>query len=182
MLTRLLICGPAWNIHRGFLCHQCLYYLFKKFTCSLIIVEFNCVLRILAGWRERNQQDATNLIFIMKLLFQHVSGINMPIFRRTRLCSTAYGVLHWLCWLWLCGAGTRVVCTVWKLSLVMKMGIMMPETCWDRSLTINIKLVTSCWFLSLHPTFMMHFHKSLKYILQLTFPLNNTMLLSVPRQ
>ena len=24
----------------------------------------------------------------------------------------AYGVLHWLCWLWLCGAGTRAVCTV----------------------------------------------------------------------
>ena len=46
------------------------------------------------GWRERNQHDATNLVFIIKLLSQHVSGIIMPIFMRTRLCITAYGVLH----------------------------------------------------------------------------------------
>ena len=42
------------------------------------------------------------------------------------------------------------------------MGIMTPEACWDRSLIINIRLVTSCWFLSLHPMFMTHGHKSLK--------------------
>ena len=45
--------------------------------------------------------------------------------------------------------------------VLLVMGIMMPETCWD-SLIINIKLVVSCWFLSLHPKFMMHGHKSLK--------------------
>ena len=28
---------------------------------------------------------------------------------------------------------------------------MMPETCWDGSLVINIGLVTSCWSISLHP-------------------------------
>jgi len=50
-------------------------------------------------WRERNQQDATNPMFVIKLLSQHVSGIIMPIIRRTRPCTTAYGVLHWLCWL-----------------------------------------------------------------------------------
>jgi len=49
------------------------------------------------GWRERNQQDATNPMFIIKLLSQHVSGIIMPIIRTTRPCITAYGVLHWLC-------------------------------------------------------------------------------------
>jgi len=32
------------------------------------------------------------------------------------------------------------------------MGIMMPETCWDESLIINIGLVASCWFLSLQTT------------------------------
>ena len=58
------------------------------------------------GWIEINQQDATNPMFIIKLLSQHVSGIIMPIIRRTRPCITAYGVLHWLCWLWLCGAGS----------------------------------------------------------------------------
>ena len=161
------------------------------------------------GWRERKQQDATNLLSIIKLLSQHVSGIIMPIIRRTRMCTATYGVLHWLWWLWLCGAGTRAVCTV-KVTvrvscvhcesycstrtvtftvhtacvpaphnhshqnqcrtpyaavhtLVLLMtGIMMPETCWDKSLIINIRLVASCWFLSRHPTFMMHGHKSLK--------------------
>ena len=44
--------------------------------------------------REGKQQDATNLMFIIKLLSQHVSGIIMPIIRRTRVCTAAYGVLH----------------------------------------------------------------------------------------
>ena len=152
-------------------------------------------------------------MFIIKLLSQHVSGTIMPVIIRRRLYTAAYGVLHWLWWLWLCGAGTLVVCTrvpaphnhsqhykcrtpyaavrtvtftvhtasvqaphnhsqhyqcrtpyaaVHTLVLLM-MGIMMPETCWDKSLIINIRLVASCWFLSLHPTFMMHGHKSLKF-------------------
>jgi hypothetical protein len=49
-----------------------------------------CIVKV--RWRE-NQQDATNLMFILKYLSQHVSGIIMPIFRRKRLCTTAYGVL-----------------------------------------------------------------------------------------
>jgi len=57
-------------------------------------------------------------------------------------CRTPYAVVH-------------------SLALLM-MGIMMPETCWDISVIINIGLVASCWFLSLHPTFMMHGHKNLK--------------------
>ena len=36
--------------------------------------------------------------------------------------------------------------------VLLMMGIMMPETCGDRSLIINIRLVASCWFLSLHST------------------------------
>ena len=46
--------------------------------------------------------------------------------------------------------------------VLLMMDIMMPETCWDRSLVINIRLVASCWFISLHPTFTMHGHKNLK--------------------
>ena len=34
-------------------------------------------------------------------LSQHVSGIIMPIFTRTRPCVTARGVLRWFCWMWL---------------------------------------------------------------------------------
>ena len=33
--------------------------------------------------------------------------------------------------------------------VLLTMGIMMPETCWDKSLIINVRLVASCWFLSL---------------------------------
>ena len=33
--------------------------------------------------------------------------------------------------------------------VLLMMGIMMPETCWDKSLIINIRLVASSWFLSL---------------------------------
>jgi len=65
--------------------------------------------------RERNQQDATNLVFIIKLLSQHVSGIIMPIIRRTRLCTAACGVVHWLCWLWLCGTGSQACDPAWLL-------------------------------------------------------------------
>ena len=31
--------------------------------------------------------------------------------------------------------------------VLLMMGIMMPETCWERSLIINIGLVASCWIL-----------------------------------
>ena len=36
--------------------------------------------------------------------------------------------------------------------VLLMMGVMTPETCWDRSSIINIKSVASCWFLFLHPT------------------------------
>ena len=43
--------------------------------------------------KRENQQDATNSMFIIKLLSQHVSGIVMPIIMRIRPCPTACGVL-----------------------------------------------------------------------------------------
>ena len=88
------------------------------------------------------------------------------------------------CWLWSCGAALcesycstvhvpsphnrsqhnqcRTPHAVVQGLVLLTMGIMMPETCWNISLIINIWLVASCWFLSLHPMFMMHGHKSLK--------------------
>jgi hypothetical protein len=57
-------------------------------------------------------------------------------------CRTPYAVVHGL--------------------VLLMMGIMMSETCRDRSLIINIGLLECCWFLSLHPTFMKHGHKNLK--------------------
>ena len=45
----------------------------------------------------------------------------------------------------------RTPYAVERRLVLLKTGIMMPETCWDRSLITNIRLVASCWFLSLHP-------------------------------
>jgi hypothetical protein len=118
-----------------------------------------------------NQQDATNSMFNIKLLSQHVSGIIMPIIRRVRPCPTACGVPHWVCWLWSCGAARnstspqptslhtqcRTPHAVGLRLTLLLMGIMMPETRWDISLIINIGLVASCWFLSLHPTLLMFY-------------------------
>ena len=73
----------------------------ETITADMLQFGTNSII-VLIGPRERNQQDATNLMFIIKLISQHVSGIIMPIIRRTRPCTTAYGVLHWLCCLWLC--------------------------------------------------------------------------------
>jgi len=48
-------------------------------------------------------------------------------------CRTPYAVIHGL--------------------VLLMTGIMMPETCWDTSLILNIGLVASCWFIFLHPVF-----------------------------
>jgi len=42
-----------------------------------------------------------------QLLSQHVSGIIMPIFRRTKACVTACGVPRWFCWMWLVAHSAR---------------------------------------------------------------------------
>ena len=44
-----------------------------------------------------------------QLLSQHVSGIIMPIFRRTKDPVTACGVLFWFCWMWLVAVVGRCV-------------------------------------------------------------------------
>ena len=142
-------------------------------------------------------------------------GEQVSVLLHTVFCTSCAGgcgcvelgrELHRLCWLWLCGVGTRaapvvlaVVVWSWDASCVhcvkvtvrlqhrtdnfhtvhtacvptphnhsqhnqcrtlyavvhslvlLKMGIMMPETCRDTSLIIYIGLVASCWFISLHP-------------------------------
>ena len=44
-----------------------------------------------------------------QLLSQHVSGIIMPFFRRTKERVTAFGVLLWFCWMWLVAVVGRCV-------------------------------------------------------------------------
>ena len=74
------------------------------------ITDWHGETNIPVSWIEINQQDTTNLIFIIKLLSEHVSGITMPVISRTRTCITAYGVLHFLC--------LAVVVCSWVVSCV----------------------------------------------------------------
>jgi len=119
-------------------------------------------------------------MFIIKLLSQHVSGITVPIFRRTRLCTTACGVskskfhrVHTACDPAPHNHSQHNQCrtphAVVYSTVLLKIDIMMPETCWNGSLITNIRLVASCWLLSLHPAFTMHGHKSLKFPFYLIF-------------
>jgi len=76
-----------------------------------------------------------------------------------RIWCSALVVMAVAVWSW---DASCVHCEGYCSTIVLlMMGIMMPETCWG-SLIINIRLVASCWSLSLHPKFMMHGHKSLK--------------------
>jgi len=68
------------------------------------------------------------LLFINNLLSQHVSDIIMPIFRSARPYFTAYGFQHLMCWLVSWEAVREHTDSKIGLALL-KMGIMMPETC-----------------------------------------------------
>ena len=69
------------------------------------------------GVREINQEDATNLMFIIKLLSEHVSGIIMLIIRRRKTvyycvwCS-ALVVLAVVVWSWVVSCAHCVKVTV----------------------------------------------------------------------
>jgi len=91
---------------------------------------------------------------------------------------TACGVLRWYCWMWLVAAVGRCLvgvsyqphpaepaqhttCSNTRLVLL-KMGIMMPESCWEIVKNKHLT-VASCWFsLSLHNLLTMHGHRKLK--------------------
>ena len=87
-------------------------------------------------------------MFIHNRLNHHVWGIIMPIVRRTD-CIKPRVVLAWMCWLRLCGVGTRDKRNSARVptphnrsqhiqanttrgfiqSVLLTMAIMMPETC-----------------------------------------------------
>ena len=111
--------------------------------------------------REReNQQDAT-IRCLLSTLSQHVLGIIMPIFRRTKTCVTADGVLRWFCCMWLVAVVGRCVVGCEHCED----GQMIPETCWDIVDNKHL-IVASCWFsLCLHNLLTMHDHRNLKFVL-----------------
>ena len=52
--------------------------------------------------------------------------------------------------------------------VLLKMGIMMPETCWETEVNNKNLIVASCWFSSLHTLLTMHGHRNLKLKKKLT--------------
>jgi len=102
--------------------------------------------------------------------------------QETKTYVTARGVLRWFCWMWLVAVVGRCVVgcsthnsyqphpavpaqhtTYSNICLgLLKMGIMMPEACWE-SVDNKHLTVASCWFsLSLHNLLTMHGHRNLK--------------------
>ena len=99
--------------------------------------------------------------------------------QESKTCVTARGVLRWFCWI------TFTVLTPYNAALhnryqphpaepaqhttcsntrlvLLKMGIMMSETCWESVDNKHLTLA-SCWFfISLHNFLTMHGHRNLK--------------------
>ena len=75
------------------------------------------------------------------------------------MCCAA---LRCFCWMWLVAeAAQHNTCSNIRIVLL-KMGIMMPETCWEIVKNKHLT-VASCWFsLSLHNLLTMHGHRNLK--------------------
>ena len=118
-------------------------------------------------WSEReNQQDAT-VRCLLSTLSQHVSGIIIPIFRRARrvrfrVRAPYNAAPHNRYQPHPAEPTQHTTCSSIRLVLL-EMGIMMPETCWE---SVDNKHITvaSCWFsLSLHNLPMMHGHRNLKF-------------------
>ena len=116
-------------------CHCSVFWVtwIQSTYCHVFSVNMNFNI----GWRER---ETNKMLLIWCLL----SNFYLNIFRGS-----------------LCPSSGEQDCVLPHM-VFLKMGIMMPETCCDRSLIINIRLVASCWFLSLHPTSIMQDHRSLR--------------------
>jgi len=113
--------------------------------------------------------------------FSTCFGRHYAHLQENKTCVTARGVLRWFCWMWLvavvgrcvfgcehcegycsaphnryqphsAGPAQHTTCSNTRLVL-QKMGIMMPETCWE-SIDNKHLTVASFWFsLSLHSVF-----------------------------
>ena len=172
--------------------NQCfLSQLPQKHTCVILIcailfsfqydINFNSVnTTLIIRWRERTNKMQLIRCLLSNFLSQHVSGIIMPIIRRIRPCPTACGGVLPGC----VGCGLVELCALCESystrpqpttathpsrtphavghGLILLMGIMMPETCWDRNFDNKHQINCILLVLSLHLMFTMHGHKNLK--------------------
>ena len=95
--------------------------------------------QIIVGWRERKTNKkqlrwcllSTFYLNMFRAAYLHpASQLHTTTASTTsQQCRTPHAVVHGL--------------------VLLMMSIMIPETCWDRSWIINIRLVASCWVFSL---------------------------------
>ena len=118
-------------------------------------------------WRERTNKMQLTQCLLSNFLYQHDSGIIMPIIRRIIPPPTACGVLPG------CAAPQdhgqpqpahpgRTPHAVRHGLILLIMGKIMPETCWDRKFDNKHRISCILLVLSLHLIFTMHGHKILK--------------------
>ena len=77
--------------------------------------------------KREDQQDAT----VRCLLLTSVStcfGHHYAHLQENKGPVTAFDVLFWFCWMWLIAVVGRCVCSN-RTFVLLKMGIMLPETC-----------------------------------------------------
>jgi len=119
-------------------------------------------------WREKTNKMQLIRCLLSNFLSHHVSGIIMPIIRRIRPCPTACGVLPWCVdcgWHCVhtahdaapqdhsqpqCTHPGRTPHSVGHGLILLMMGIMMPETCWDRNFDNKHRITCILLVLSLH--------------------------------
>ena len=116
----------------------CLDMVTSYTLCLDMVTSFRllwpCIMNV--GWRERNQQVATNLMFIIKLLSQNVSSIIMLCALCKSYCSNSnFHTVHTAHAPTPRNHSQHKQCrtpyaAVHSLVLLM-MGIMISETCWD---------------------------------------------------
>ena len=93
-------------------------------------------------------------MFILIRLTQHVSGIIMPIIRRTGCVNNCMCSVHCVKAHSSCPNFARLQPTqpgilhmqLFTQPVLLMMGIMMPETCWVNLMRINIYTMASSWF------------------------------------
>jgi len=119
--------------------------------------------------KRENQRDAANLMFIIKLSISTWFGHQYTNHQENKTVSYCMWCSVWLCRLWLavvlwsCVVScVHCVHAVGLGLILLMMGIMMPETCWDRKLDNKHRISCIVLVRSLHLMFTMRGHKILK--------------------
>jgi len=142
-------------------------------------------------WRERTNKMQLIRCLLSNFLSQHVSGIIMPIIRRKWPRPIACGVLSGCVgcgWLWSCGTHDaapqdhnkpqatnpgRTPHAVGRGIFLLMMGIMMPETCWDRKFDNKHRISCILLVLSLHlKIYVVTIHQGSLNVIYLNFTIH----------